>query len=163
MSVFTDDTPQIVPLDPSTQAEATADVQQPADQASLNEGTLQEPGADTQDPESSGFQASERSTPVQELTHSVPQDSQVLHVCLGPLPDAHASCKAFYFLRDEPGKVAPEDMETHIECGVLSEGPSLRMLQQVSVSCVDQVSVSRTKCGNPSQPVQTGHCTPSLD
>ena len=121
-TTFADDTPQVVPLDPSTEDEA------------LNEGNLQEPGADSQDPESLGFQASERSTPVQELVHSVPQDSQVLHVCLGPLPDAHASCKAFYFLRDEPGKVAPEDMETHVECGVLSEGPSLRMLQQVSTS-----------------------------
>ena len=128
-----DDTPQVVPVDPSVEVETPAAAQQPADQAALNGGNLQEPGTDNQDPESSGFQASERSTPVQELTHSVPQDSQVLHVCLGPLPDAHASCKAFYFLCDEPGKIALEDMETKLECGILSEGPSLRMLQQVSI------------------------------
>jgi len=127
-----DETPQVVPAD------AAADAEEPV--ASTSQHIITEADADLrQEPSSEsapsaavGFLGIEQSAAVQQLTHDGPKQRQVLHVCLGPLPDAHAACKAFYFLRDQPGKVAPEDMDTQIECGVLSEGPSLKMLQQVT-------------------------------
>lgn len=68
----------------------------------------------------------------------MPQQTQVLHVCLGSLPDMHMSCKAFYFLRSQPGRLTVEDIDTQLECGVLSEGPSLKMLQQVKFAASAQ-------------------------
>ena len=127
-----DDNPQVVPVDlPTDTQAATAAAQQPNASEAVEEGTALSSDADNTDADMSGFQAAVRASPVQQPTHELPQQSQVLHVCLGPLPDVHASCKAFYFLRNEPGKLSPEDMEQQLDCGVLSEGPSLRMLQQV--------------------------------
>ncbi|DBA95316.1 TPA: Dynein heavy chain cytoplasmic [Trebouxia sp. C0006] len=126
-----DETPQVVPADASADAEEPiASTSQPmATQADAD--LRQEPSSESATSASVGCQGIEQSAAVQQLTRDGPQQRQVLHVCLGPLPDAHAACKAFYFLRDQPGKVAPEAMDTQIECGVLSEGPSLKMLQQV--------------------------------
>ena len=79
------------------------------------------------------FEDVDQSAAVQQplFGQSGPQQTELLHVCLGPLPDAHASCKAFYFTRNQPGKLTLEDMDSQIDCGILSEGPSLKMLQQV--------------------------------
>jgi len=130
--VSADETPQVVPADASADAEEPiASTSQPmATEADAD--LRQEPSSESAPSAVVGFQGIEQSAAVQQLTRDGPQQRQVLHVCLGPLPDAHAACKAFYFLRDQPGKVAPEDMDTQIECGVLSEGPSLKMLQQVT-------------------------------
>lgn len=129
-----DETPQVVPTD------SAADSTEPAASTSQPTDTDTETGADLRQETSSenivaatvGFQAVEQSAAIQQPTRDGLQQRRVLHVCLGPLPDAHAACQAFYFLRDKPGKLTLEDMEPQIECGVLSEGPSLRMLQQVS-------------------------------
>ena len=127
----TDETPQIVPTDPAANVEGpAASTGQPTDVESTTDIT-QEGSAESVAPEAAGFQATEQSAAVQQPSRDVFQQTQSLHVCLGPLPDMHACCKAFYFLRDQPGKVALEDMDTQRECGILSEGPSLKMLQQV--------------------------------
>lgn len=132
--LLADETPQVVPTD------SAADSAEPAASTSQPTDTDTEAGADLRQETSSestvaatvGFQVVEQSAAIQQPTRDGLQQRQVLHVCLGPLPDAHTSCQAFYFLRDKPGKLTLEDMEPQIECGVLSEGPSLRMLQQVS-------------------------------
>lgn len=127
-----DETPQVVPADASADAEEpVASTSQPLS-TEVDAELRQEPSSESAPSAVVGFQGIEQSAAVQQLTRDGSQQRQVLHVCLGPLPDAHAACKAFYFLRDQPGKVAPEDMDTQIECGVLSEGPSLKMLQQVT-------------------------------
>ena len=79
-----------------------------------------------------GFQEVQQSAVVTEA-YSQPQPSKILHVCLGPLPSAHISCTAFYFLRSQPGKLtATTDLDS-LDCGLLSEGPSIQMLHQVHV------------------------------
>ena len=127
-----DETPQVVPVDASADAEEpVASTSQPTT-TEADADLRQEPSSESAPSAAVGFLGIEQSAAVQQLTRDGSQERQVLHVCLGPLPDAHAACKAFYFLRDQPGKVTPEDMDTQIECGVLSEGPSLKMLQQVT-------------------------------
>lgn len=120
--------------DPEADASEAPSV--PTDQPAADAGTGGDSMQDA-DPEgsptASGFEAVEQSSDIQHsaLKPDVPQQAQVLHVCLGSLPDMHASCTAFYFLRNQPGKLTIEDMDTQIDCGILSEGPSLKMLQQV--------------------------------
>lgn len=54
-----------------------------------------------------------------------------IRVCTGQLPEAHTDSEAFFFLRSSVGKIAIESLEKEVECGMLSEGPSLKMLEQV--------------------------------
>lgn len=61
----------------------------------------------------------------------VPKVITKLHVALEHLPEDLAHCRAFYIIRSAPGKVAYEELDSMLECGVLSEGPSLRILEQV--------------------------------
>lgn len=124
-----------VPADPTASAseKASAPTDQPlASSSSAGDDVLDAP---SQSPpaDGSGFEVVDQSAALQEPAQrlDVPQQTQVLHVCLGSLPDMHMSCKAFYFLRNQPGRLTIEDFDTQIECGVLSEGPSLKMLQQV--------------------------------
>ena len=116
---------------PSEEAPASAD--QAAADAATGEDVVQDASVEKSPTDGSGFQAVEQSSIVQHTAQrlDVPQQTQILHVCLGSLPDMHASCKAFYFLRSQSGRLAIEDMDTQIDCGILSEGPSLKMLQQV--------------------------------
>ena len=127
---YADEAPQVV-VDPAASAEeAPASADQAAADAATGGDVVQDASLPT---DGSGFQAVEQSSVVQHSVQrpDVPQQTQVLHVCLGSLPDMHASCKAFYFLRSQPGRLTIEDMDTQIDCGILSEGPSLKMLQQV--------------------------------
>ena len=141
------ETPQ-VPADPASGASDNASA--PADQptADFSGGDVAE-DADPQSPpaDGSGFEVVEQSAALQEPAQrpDVPQQTQVLHVCLGSLPDMHMSCKAFYFLRSQPGRLTIEDIDTQLECGVLSEGPSLKMLQQVKfvTSMQDKAALSQ--------------------
>ena len=80
-------------------------------------------------PAAEGFQEVQQSAAVTESDRQ-PQPSRILHVCLGPLPSAHISCTAFYFLRSQPGKLTSTDLDS-LDCGLLSEGPSIQMLHQV--------------------------------
>ena len=80
-------------------------------------------------PAAEGFQAVQQSAALTEAFRE-PQQSRILHVCLGPLPSAHISCTSFYFLRSQPGKLTVPDLDS-LDCGLLSEGPSLQMLHQV--------------------------------
>lgn len=57
-----------------------------------------------------------------------------LHVIVGRLPEELSHCRAFYMIRTAPGKVEFEDLDAVLECGVLSEGPSLRVLEQTIAS-----------------------------
>lgn len=68
-----------------------------------------------------------------------------LHLALGGLPEALASLRTFYFLSSAPGKLNDEDMDTSVECGLLSEGPSLRVLEQLLSSVFMPVLVQM--CG----------------
>lgn len=120
--------------DPAANAseEASVATDQPATDAVTGVDSVQDANSDGS-PTGSGFEAVEQSSVVQHsaVRPDVPQQTQVLHVCLGSLPDMHASCTAFYFLRNQPGNLTIEDMDTQIDCGILSEGPSLKMLRQV--------------------------------
>ena len=120
--------------DPAANAseEASVATDQPATDAVTGVDSVQDANSEGS-PTGSGFEAVEQSSGVQHsaLRPDVPQQTQVLHICLGSLPDMHASCTAFYFLRNQPGKLTIEDMDTQIDCGILSEGPSLKMLRQV--------------------------------
>ena len=134
-----DEGPQLVPHDPAAsapeQASPTAD--QPASDTVAATEDVQNTVTDSTPAESTGFEAVEQSSTLQRPARDVPQQTQVLHVCLGPLPDIHSSCKAFYFMREQPGTLTLEDMDTQVDCGVLSEGPSLKMLQQVPLFAAD--------------------------
>ena len=120
--------------------DTAASTSQPTDTEADSE-VKQENSTESLASASAGFQAVQQSADVQQPTQHGAQHSHVLHVCLGPLPDAHTSCKAFYFLQDQPGKMAVENMESQIECGILSEGPSLKMLQQVTCLLVQAVQL----------------------
>ncbi|KAL6757976.1 dynein heavy chain, N-terminal region 1-domain-containing protein, partial [Haematococcus lacustris] len=60
----------------------------------------------------------------------VPKVTDQLQVCMGRMPQDLSTCPCFYLLRSKPGKVYVEDMDEVLECGVLSEGPSLQALEQ---------------------------------
>ena len=125
-------------IDPAASAseEAPASADEAAADAARGGDIVQDASLESSPSDGSGFQAVEQSSVVQHTVQrpDVPQQAQVLHVCLGSLPDMHASCKAFYFLKSQPGRLTIEDMDTQIDCGILSEGPSLKMLQQVTLS-----------------------------
>ena len=40
-------------------------------------------------------------------------------------------CRSFFFIRSSSEKLAYEELDEGLECGVLSEGPSLRVLEQM--------------------------------
>lgn len=61
---------------------------------------------------------------------TVPQQVQRLSAAVGNLPEELAGSPSFYFVLSRPGKVAAEEMDTAVECGLLSEGPSLKNLEQ---------------------------------
>lgn len=132
IALSADETPQVL-RDPAANAseEASVATDQPAADAVTGGDLVQD--ANSEDSPRSGFEAVEQSSVIEHAARrpDVPQQTQVLHVCLGSLPDMHASCTAFYFLRNQPGKLTIEDMDTQIDCGILSEGPSLKMLRQV--------------------------------
>ena len=131
-----EDSPQIVPTDPAASASDQALPASDQPDTLITTGSLQNATSESLPSDATGFQAVEQSSALQRPVQDLHRQTQVLHVCLGPLPDAHSSCKAFYFLRNQPGKLAVEDMEFQIDCGMLSEGPSLKMLQQVRLSLV---------------------------
>lgn len=137
IATYADEAPQVL-TEPAASAseEASASGDQAAADATTDGDVMQDASLESSPADGSGFQAVEQSSIVQQTAHmpDVPQQTQVLHVCLGSLPDLHASCKAFYFLRSQPGRLTIEDMDTQIDCGILSEGPSLKMLQQVMLS-----------------------------
>lgn len=134
-----DETPQIVPSDPAASAsEEASAAEQPASDTAASTEDVQNTVTESTPAEVTGFEAVQQSSTLQQPARDVPQQTQVLHVCLGPLPDVHSSCKAFYFMRQQPGKLAVEDMDTQVDCGVLSEGPSLKMLQQVRLAAANQ-------------------------
>lgn len=87
----------------------------------------QKPSSDR--PAAEGFQEVQQSAVATEADRQ-PQPSRILHACLGPLPSAHISCTAFYFLCSQPGKLTSTDLDS-LDCGLLSEGPSIQMLHQV--------------------------------
>ncbi len=67
----------------------------------------------------------------QTAKDSPSRTQQVLRICTGHLPEQHAACEAFFFIRNKAGKLAVEDLATELEFGVLAGGPSLKMLEQV--------------------------------
>ena len=136
-----DEVPQVL-IDPAASAseEAPASADQAAADAATGGDVVQDASFESSPSDGSGFQAEEQSSVVQHAVQrpDVSQQTQVLHVCLASLPDMHASCKAFYFLKSQPGRLTIEDMDTQIDCGILSEGPSLKMLQQVILNACMQ-------------------------
>lgn len=136
----------------SASEEAPASTDQPSVGASTDGDVVQDANPESSLADGSGFEALEQSSSLEQPAQrpDMPQQTQVLHVCLGSLPDMHTLCKAFYFLRNQPGKLAIEDMDTQIDCGVLSGGPSLKMLQQV-------IRCKRARCHAPMKPYATRH------
>lgn len=53
-----------------------------------------------------------------------------LHVSLGQVPEQLCHCSSFYIISNRPGAVAFEDMDAVLECGVLTAGPFLQVLEQ---------------------------------
>ncbi len=76
-----------------------------------------------------GERAPRAQTP-QFVTVLVPKVISKLHVSLGLVPDELASCRSFYFVRSKPGKLELDELEQHVDMGMLGEGPSLRMLER---------------------------------
>ncbi|KXZ49756.1 DHC2 protein [Gonium pectorale] len=62
---------------------------------------------------------------------SVPKVVSKLSVALGSLPEDLSSCPAFYFILNRPGRVASDELDAVVEFGLLSEGPSLRILEHM--------------------------------
>ena len=131
-SACADEIPQVVPTDAAAALEPPASADQPAFDESETAGSTQAPISDSSLIDIAGVEVVDEASAGQNPARDAPQQTQVLHVCLGPLPDTHTSCKAFYFMRNQPGKLVLEDIDTQLECGIMSEGPSLKMLQQVS-------------------------------
>ncbi|PNH08033.1 Dynein-1-alpha heavy chain, flagellar inner arm I1 complex [Tetrabaena socialis] len=105
--------------------------------AAAAEGSTGEEGAAAEGTEA-GEEAGESSEPppppapkyIRKLV-SVPKVINKLNVALGSLPEELSSCAAFYFILTRPGRVAAEDLDAVVEFGLLSEGPSLRVLEQM--------------------------------
>lgn len=76
-----------------------------------------------------------------------------MHIALGSLPDALAALRTFYFLSSAPGRLGEEDMDAAVECGLLSEGPSLRVLEQLLSSVFMPVLVQMAGGDAPSSGV----------
>ena len=53
-------------------------------------------------------------------------------MCMSHLPDISERCEAVYFLRKTPAVLVAADMDKQVDCGVVTQGPSLKMLEQVS-------------------------------
>lgn len=68
---------------------------------------------------------------MQRITVWVPKTITKMHVVMGYLPEELSHCRSFYFITSIPGKLEFEQLDEVLECGVLSEGPSLRILEQV--------------------------------
>ncbi|MEW5308429.1 MAG: hypothetical protein WDW38_000392 [Sanguina aurantia] len=61
----------------------------------------------------------------------VPKLTHRLHVAAGQLPEEMSSFRSFYFIRSRPGKLEHEALDSAVECGLLNEGPSLQVLEQM--------------------------------
>ena len=72
-----------------------------------------------------------RSTRLQGLTCL-----QVVRMCMSHLPDISERCEAVYFLRNTPAVLVATDMDTQVDYGVVTQGPSLKMLEQVSMRSI---------------------------
>ncbi len=57
---------------------------------------------------------------------------QVVRMCMSHLPDISERCEAVYFLRNTPAVLVATDMDKQVDYGVVTQGPSLKMLEQVS-------------------------------
>ena len=57
---------------------------------------------------------------------------QVVRICMSHLPDISEHCEAVYFLRNTPAVLVATDMDKQVDYGVVAQGPSLKMLEQVS-------------------------------
>ena len=53
-------------------------------------------------------------------------------MCMSHLPDISERCEAVYFLRNTPAVLVATDMDKQVDYGVVTQGPSLKMLEQVS-------------------------------
>ncbi len=62
---------------------------------------------------------------------TVPKVVKKLTVAMGCLPEELSSCSAFYFILARPGRVSADEVDAALEFGLLTEGPSLRILEQV--------------------------------
>lgn len=62
---------------------------------------------------------------------SVPKVVSKLNVALGSLPEELSVFPVFYFILNRSGHVAAEELDSAVEFGLLSEGPSLRILEQM--------------------------------
>lgn len=51
--------------------------------------------------------------------------------------------RSFYFIRSRPGKLEYEALDSVVECGLLNEGPSLQVLEQV---CSEASMTRRDTC-----------------
>ena len=76
----------------------------------------------------------------------MPKQVMRLTAAVGNLPEELSSCAAFYFILNRPGKAVFEEMDTAVECGLLNEGPSLRILEQVRMQQQQQQQSMRTLC-----------------
>lgn len=62
---------------------------------------------------------------------SVPKVVSKVTVALGSLPEELNTCPAFYLIATRPGRAAFDELDSSVEIGLLSEGPSLRILEQM--------------------------------
>ncbi|GLI59150.1 hypothetical protein VaNZ11_000978 [Volvox africanus] len=87
------------------------------------------------DGEDGGSQSNEPPPPAQpkfiRKVISVPKVVSKLTIALGSLPEDLSSCPAFYLILNRPGRVAVDELDAVVEFGLLSEGPSLRILEQM--------------------------------
>lgn len=61
-----------------------------------------------------------------------PKPSFKLFVCLDRLPDSAASQPAVFFLKPKIGvRLEEENMDSHVDYGVLSDGPALSVLEEL--------------------------------
>ncbi|GIL84660.1 hypothetical protein Vretifemale_13278, partial [Volvox reticuliferus] len=98
-------------------------------------GTLAGEDGEGGDGEDGGSQSNEPAPPPQpkyiRKVISVPKVVSKLTIALGSLPEDLSSCPAFYLILNRPGRVGIDELDAVVEFGLLSEGPSLRILEQM--------------------------------
>lgn len=66
-------------------------------------------------------------------TVTVPKETFKVHLSVNNLPEELSGLRSCFFLRSRPGKITYDDIEDSLETGTLTEGLSLKALEQVSM------------------------------
>uniref|UniRef100_A0A383W4S5 Dynein-1, subspecies f n=1 Tax=Tetradesmus obliquus TaxID=3088 RepID=A0A383W4S5_TETOB len=116
------------------QAADDAVQQSPAEQQEADGQDIQQGQQSPQGPqEQQQGQLQEQQQPhEQQQQQKQPLEHPVgLKLFLGHVPAEHAGCRTFYCVRSCPGPMPDEGLAELLDCGVLTQAPSLRSLEQV--------------------------------